>query len=106
MPEESVIEGEVVEDNPSMLAAQFGVVFDMVPGLDGTTWPRMQIVYGISAYTITMPAKQFEQFLSHMGKEGKRLMQEIQRANSPIKTFGSMPDNLRDSAPGKNGRHR
>lgn len=92
-----------------LVADQFGVVFDAVPGLDGTTWARMQIVYGISAFTLALPVEKFEQMISHMGKEGMMLVNEIKRPKSNLSVASHIPDNLRDANPAKlglNGKRR
>lgn len=65
---------------------KLSAVFDVIPGADGKTWPRVQIINGPTAYTLTLPIELFETFVNKFAHEGRLVVEAAKAEASPIKT--------------------
>lgn len=74
----------------------FGAIFDITPGLDGKSWPRLQIVVGTSAWTITAPVDAFEKFIQSVSEGGEGVIKTVRRAEMGLTVASEMPRNRQE----------
>lgn len=63
------------------------VIFDTVPGPDGSLWARLTIANGATASVLALPAHLMEQLMSGVNGEWSKLKAHIERETSPLKKY-------------------
>lgn len=86
-------------------ALPFGVAFDVVPGMDGKAWPRIQIINGLTAFILTLPMAEFEKFVEGFAEQALQVMEQTRKQNNPIKVASNL-DGIRPRDPRVNGLGR
>jgi hypothetical protein len=75
-------------------ALPFGVSFDVVPGLDGKAWPRMQIINGLTAFILTLPMDDMLKFVDGISKNMQAIKKQVDEENNPRRIMKATPEDL------------